>query len=65
MKKELSNKADAYEFNRNSRLPYSMYSLKKESGGLYIVKTVEDEGDCFSVTGTEIEYKNFKTKVKI
>lgn len=65
MKKELSNKTDVYEFQNSVRLPYSMYSLKKESGTLFVVKTVVDEGSCFSVTGTEIEYKNFKAKVKI
>lgn len=65
MKKELSNKADAYEFKNGVRLPYSIYSLKKETGALFIVKTVKDEGSSFSVTGTEIQYNNFKAKVKI
>lgn len=66
MKKELTKKDDVYDFSSQStKLPLSVVSMKKENGGLFILKTLQDNGDSVTVTGTEINYKTFTAKVKI
>ncbi|MGN0469171.1 MAG: hypothetical protein ACI4GY_10650 [Acutalibacteraceae bacterium] len=63
MKKDISAQ---YQFpKQKSALPYSesMCLTQRESGSLYIAKTIDADVDEITVTGVEIRYRKFKSKI--